>query len=76
MANEAVCDLPDVVDGMCCTQVAAGFLHTVLLRSDGSAVACGLSLYGQCDLPVVDDAGVLQPGRRRGALHSASAQRR
>ena len=29
--------------------------HTVLLRSDGSAVAFGEDRAGQCDLPALDD---------------------
>ena len=31
--------------------MAAGSAHTVLLRSDGTAVACGSNVYGQCTLP-------------------------
>mmetsp|Transcript_108659 Transcript_108659/g.350775 ORF Transcript_108659/g.350775 Transcript_108659/m.350775 type:complete len:118 (+) Transcript_108659:48-401(+) len=31
--------------------------HTVLLRSDGRAVACGVNSYDQCTLPTLD-AGV------------------
>eukprot|EP00438_Fugacium_kawagutii_P033996 Skav211211 [mRNA] locus=scaffold934:85694:86911:- [translate_table: standard] len=37
------------------TQVAAGGMHTVLLRSDGSAVACGSNSLGQCDIPPLGD---------------------
>eukprot|EP00438_Fugacium_kawagutii_P025001 Skav224822 [mRNA] locus=scaffold613:200563:200991:- [translate_table: standard] len=33
------------------TQVSAGGDHTVLLRSDGAAVACGHNKLNQCDLP-------------------------
>ena len=33
---------------------AAGSAHTVLLRSDGAAVACGSSGLGQCNLPALD----------------------
>ena len=44
-------NVPDVVDGVCFTQVAAGNEHTMSLRSDGSAVVCGSNLFGQCDLP-------------------------
>ena len=33
---------------------AAGDAHTVLLRSDGPAVACGSNFDGQCDLPALD----------------------
>merc|ERR1712032_3192 len=36
------------------TQVAAGENHTVLLRSDGTAVACGQNDSGQCDLPALE----------------------
>ena len=32
------------------TQVSAGEKHTVLLRSDGCAVACGINNVGQCDI--------------------------
>merc|ERR1740121_495456 len=35
------------------TQVAAGDNHTVLLRSDGTAEACGRNGDGQCDLPAL-----------------------
>ena len=31
--------------------VSAGMDHTVLLRSDGVAVACGMNCFGQCDIP-------------------------
>ena len=33
------------------THVSAGGGHTVLLRSDGCAVACGVNNYGQCRVP-------------------------
>jgi len=35
--------------------VAAAVDHTVLLRSDGAAVACGDDQYGQCNIPVLAD---------------------
>ena len=38
-------------EGAAYTQVVAGFFHTVLLRSDGVAVACGENAEGQCDIP-------------------------
>ena len=36
--------------------VSAGNGHTVLLRSDGSVVACGSTRFGQCDIPPFDGA--------------------
>jgi|ERR1711971_593825 len=36
------------------TQVAAGVYHTVLLRSDGTVVACGYNGFGQCSIPALD----------------------
>ena len=36
------------------TQVAAGESHTVLLRSNGTAVACGDNEEGQCSIPALD----------------------
>ena len=33
-------------------QVTAGAQHTVFLRSDGTALACGENFSGQCDIPV------------------------
>lgn len=34
--------------------VSAGYRHTVLVRSDGSAVACGENSSGQCDIPQLE----------------------
>jgi len=31
--------------------ISAGWNHTVLLRSDGKAVACGKNHSGQCNIP-------------------------
>ena len=42
-------------DGISYTQVSAGAYHTVLLRSDGNAVACGSNLHGKCNIPPLDD---------------------
>ena len=37
------------------TQVSAGRGHTVLLHSDGNAVACGQNSVGQCTIPLLDE---------------------
>ena len=34
-------------------QCAAGDRHTVLLKSDGTAVACGRNASGQCNIPAL-----------------------
>ena len=34
--------------------VSAGGSHTVLLRSDGSAVAFGINVEGQCNIPKLE----------------------
>eukprot|EP00438_Fugacium_kawagutii_P036327 Skav220739 [mRNA] locus=scaffold2753:325557:325994:- [translate_table: standard] len=36
------------------TQVSADYSHTVLLRSDGKAVACGGNFSGQCNIPALE----------------------
>jgi hypothetical protein len=36
------------------TQIDADYYHTVLLRSDGNAIACGGNSAGQCDIPPLD----------------------
>jgi alpha-tubulin suppressor-like RCC1 family protein len=38
------------------TQVSAGRCHTVILRSDGHAMACGLNRNTQCNIPPLDVA--------------------
>jgi len=59
------CNIPALVGDITYTQVAAGDYHTVLLRSDGTVVACGqLSCHTlpkemphgheQCDIPALD----------------------
>ena len=40
---------------LCRPMVSAGENHTVLLRSDGIAVACGANHDGQCNFPRLDD---------------------
>ena len=37
------------------TMCSSGQFHSVLLRSDGSAVACGRNEYGQCDIPPLEE---------------------
>ena len=37
------------------TQVSAGMYHTVLLRSDGVAMACGGNSFRQCNIPHLED---------------------
>ena len=63
--------------------MAAGWVHTVLVKSDGTAVASGSNEYGQCDIPAlaegliyVDEAAslrtcVLQASYDNGTLHMA-----
>merc|ERR1712216_546825 len=36
------------------TQAVVGHCHTVLLKSDGTAVACGDNRFGQCSIPALD----------------------
>ena len=45
---------PALDEGVTYTQVSAGFGHTVLLRSDGRAVACGNNSLLQCKIPALD----------------------
>jgi hypothetical protein len=49
------CDLTAPQGGLTHTHIAAGGCHTVLLRSDGTAVAHGEHHYGQCDLLPLDE---------------------
>merc|ERR1740121_3233607 len=54
------CDIPTLGAGLTYTQISAG-AHTVLLRSDGSALACGENDSGNCDIPVLEDNLVYAP---------------
>ena len=45
------CDIPALEEGLAYVQASAGYGHTVLLLSDGRAVACGDNSSGQCDIP-------------------------
>ena len=51
------------------TQISAGSIHTVLLRSDGSAVAIGGNRHGQCNIPLLDE-GVAYNQVSGGGLHT------
>lgn len=50
-APQGQCTLPELEPGARYSQVAAGGAHTVLLRSDGRAIACGYRGDGQCSIP-------------------------
>ncbi|CAL1126930.1 unnamed protein product [Cladocopium goreaui] len=54
---------------MAYTQISAGFGYTVLLRSDGSAVAIGQNEYGQCSIPALDE-GMAYIQVAAGVLHT------
>ena len=53
---EGECNIPALDEGIAFTQVSAGYVHTVLLRGDGSAVAVGMNTDAKCRIPS------LQPG--------------
>jgi len=55
LMTEGACDLPDLAEGLFYTQVAAGGIHTVLLRSDGNAVACGSNWHDRCNIPPLEE---------------------
>merc|ERR1719296_755976 len=66
--DDGQCDLPVLEEGATYTQVFTGGLHTVLLRSDGTAgtaVACGDNGDGQCNLPVLEDGVCFVPAQVR-----------
>ncbi|WP_264060738.1 Ig-like domain-containing protein [Mycolicibacterium psychrotolerans] len=62
--------IPALPAGVTYTQVAGGGQHTVLLRSDGTAVAVGDSQYGQCNIPAIDDPGVTYTQVAAGQYHT------
>ena len=49
--------------------VSAGSGHTVLLRGDGNAVACGRNHFGQCDIPRLED-GIKYMRVSAGSFHT------
>ena len=76
LGNE--CDIPPLDGGMSYSQVSAALEHTVLLRSDGSAVACGDNTGRQCNIPPLDDGvfyTILYPSFCRARSHSPFEKR-
>ena len=71
MADEynRMCNIPTVERGQVYVQVAAGGYHTVLLKSDGSAVTCGGNDTGQCDIPALTD-GLIYTQVAAGSFHT------
>jgi len=63
------CNIPALDEGRTYTQVAAGWYHTVLLRSDGTAIACGQKVGGLCNIPSPAD-GVTYTQVAAGANYS------
>ena len=53
---EGLCNFSALERGLSYTQVATGATHTVLLRSDGQAVVCGVDGHSwpQCTIPAID----------------------
>jgi len=60
-------------EGTTYIQVSAGDNHTVILRSDGCAVACGKNLYGQCDIPPLKE-GIIYTQVSAGLNHTVLLQ--
>ena len=58
------CNIPALDGALTYAQVAAGAGHTVLLRSDGTALACGGNAHGQCNLPA-SGGGLTYEGHSR-----------
>ena len=52
--SEGQCDIELGEAPVTCVQVSAGTLRSVLLLSDGTAVARGWNISGQCTVPVCD----------------------
>ena len=62
-------EFPALEGGLHYTHVAAGGHHTVLLTSDGAAVACGDNHHGQCNIPALD-AGLSYTHVAAGGMHT------
>src|SRR6188768_3739174 len=52
-------------------EVAAGYWHTVVRRSDGSVVAWGNNAYGECNVPVLP-VGLTYAEIAAGGLHTVA----
>ena len=53
IAIDGRCNIPPLDEGLAYTKISAGATHnTVLLRSDGCAVAIGENRDGQCNIPL------------------------
>ena len=59
-------------EGVSYTQVSAGVDLTVLLRSDGRAIACGNNFFGQCNVPPLVARTVIHSGVCRLWLYASS----
>jgi len=59
------CDIPALGEGLAYTQVVCGDVHSLLLRSDGTAVSCGRNHEDQCNIPtLVEGKTYIQAGWR------------
>ena len=66
-------DIPALDDGLEYTPISAGYVHTVLLRSDGCAVAIGANDNGQCHIPALDE-GIAYTQVSAGYFHTVLLQ--
>ena len=63
------CNIPLLDEGISYTEVSAGSFHTVLLRSGGTAVACGRNDDGRCNIPLLDE-GISYTEVSAGSFHT------
>ena len=68
--NVDQCNVPALRDGLTYAQVSVDIWHTVLLLSNGDAVACGADAFGQRNIPPLD-AGRTYTNAAVGAFHAA-----
>lgn len=67
--TDGQCDIPPLEKGTFYVQVAAGGFQTLLLRSDGTAVACGDNSSGEFEIPALDE-GISYIQVSAGTYHS------